>query len=71
MEFEYSFKCGYCANKFALGMAKRVDDKSFCPTCKEEIVAFPSAAEIARHDYIAHTRRDRFHSIILSGDVDD
>lgn len=70
MEFEYSFKCGFCANKFASGMTKRLGDKSFCPTCGEEIVAFPSAAEIARHDYIAHTRRDRFHSIV-SGDDDD
>lgn len=71
MEFEYSFKCGFCANKFAAGMTKRVSDKSYCPTCGEEIVALPSASEIARYDYIAHTRRDRFHSIVLPGDHDD
>lgn len=71
MDFEYSYKCGFCANKFAVGMTKRIDDKYFCPTCGEEIIRFPSAAEIGRHDYIAHTRHDRFHSIVTKDDDDD
>lgn len=71
MEFEYGYKCGHCANKFAAGMTRWVDGKPHCPTCNEEIIAFPSERDIARHDYIARTSRDRFHSVILQGDDDD
>jgi DNA-directed RNA polymerase subunit RPC12/RpoP len=71
MTLELGYKCGACANKFAAGMTKWVDGSPHCPTCGEEIIAFPTERDMARHDYIAHTRHDRFHSIVVSGDDDD
>ncbi|QDF96984.1 hypothetical protein CJ010_10825 [Azoarcus sp. DD4] len=63
--FEYTYKCGACAYKFSAGMVKVVHDKSFCPRCGEEILAFPSADDLHDNDYIARTRSDRYHSVVI------
>lgn len=66
-QFEYSYKCGACAHKFSAGMTLSVGGKLHCPRCKELILSFPSDEDVRKNDYIAHTRNDRFHSIIAPG----
>lgn len=63
--FEYGYKCGACAHKFAAGMTLSIDGTPCCPRCRAEIVSFPTADDIRRNDYIAHTRHDRFHSYVV------
>ena len=67
-DFEYTFKCGACAYKFTARMAKSMEGKYYCPYCNEEIISFPSENDIRKNDYIAHTRHDRYHSIIVNED---
>ncbi|MDD2877286.1 MAG: hypothetical protein PHT60_11635 [Acidiphilium sp.] len=61
---EHGYKCGACGYKFFAGMTLVVNGANFCPSCKEEILKFPTLNDIKQHDYIAHTGRDRFHSIV-------
>lgn len=67
-DFEYTFKCGACAYKFTAGMVRSMEGKCYCPHCNEEITSFPSEDDIRNNDYIAHTRHDRYHSIIVNED---
>ncbi len=62
-ELETGWKCGGCSYKFFDGMLLRIGDKSYCPSCKQEIIDFEHFDEDGLRNYIAKTQHSKFSSL--------
>ena len=68
LELDFLYKCGSCAYKFPSSMCLQDGEQSFCPHCKEEIVAFASDTEEGEYEYVAHTKDDQYLSVVHQED---